>query len=248
MESIKSFLENWDILGLTIGAIISLLVGLVYKGIKNFVTMKRRPYNISRQIVSRTVYDNRQEGDFTITVSYKGSVYEETLTMVRMRLLNDGMNDINFITQCSGPLRIEVTDAAIVDFCVEPSVSDIGASLALAGEGKYVLSWKLLKKDEYIDLVAVVKGKDFMVDQIHTSIRAEGISKIKSPEYHVWPQLWPVLLANLLCVVLCWFTMPKEITFIPYIPQNIFWAGLFALLMPIYIIMVLVKRIQWQKE
>ena len=77
--------------------------------------------------------------------------------MVRIRLLNDGMNDINFITQCSGPLRIEVTDASIVDFCVEPSVSDIGASLALAGEGKYVLSWKLLKKDEYIDLVAVVK-------------------------------------------------------------------------------------------
>lgn len=168
--------------------------------------------------------------------------------MVRMRLLNDGMNDINFITQCSGPRRIEVTETAIIDFCVEPSVSDIGASLVLACEGQYALSWKLLKKDEYIDLVAVVKGKDFMADQIHTSIRAEGISKIKSPEYHVWPQLWPVLLANLLCVVLCWFTMPKEITFIPYIPQNIFWAGLFALLMPIYIIMVLVKRIQWQKE
>lgn len=87
-----------------------------------------------------------------------------------------------------------------------------------------------------------------MADQIHTSIRAEGISKIKSPEYHVWPQLWPVLTAILLGVLLMWFTVPKEITFIPYIPQNIFWAGLFALLIPIYIIMVLIKRIQWQKE
>ena len=77
MESVKAFLEDWDILGLRIGAVISLIVGLIYTGIMNLVTMKSRPYNISCQTVNRTVYDNRQEGDFFITVSYKASVYEE---------------------------------------------------------------------------------------------------------------------------------------------------------------------------
>lgn len=248
MESVKSFLESWNILGLTIGAIISLLLGLVYTGIKNLVTMKRKPYNISRQTISRMVYDNRKEGDFSITVSYKGAIYGEPLTMVRVRLLNDGENDINFITQLSRPLRVIIENADIVDVFVELSNKEVEGIISLKNLGQYDLSWQLLKKDEYIDLVVVAKGKDFKAEQIQTSVRAEGISRIKSPEYHVWPQLWPVLSANILCVALSWFIMPKEITFIPYIPENIFWAGLFALLIPVYIIVVLVRRIQWKNE
>ena len=86
MESIKTFLEQWDLLGFVIAAVISLLIGLVFKGVKNLVTMKRKPYNISRQTINRTIYDNRNEGDFSITVSYKGKVYEDPLTLLRIRL------------------------------------------------------------------------------------------------------------------------------------------------------------------
>lgn len=100
---------------------------------------------------------------------------------------------------------------------------------------KYDLTWSLLKKDEYIGLVIVAKGKDFSAEQVKMTVRAEGIEKIKSTEYRVWPQLWPVSLAILISAVFSWFVMSAEVTFIPLIPQNVFWSGLFLLLLPIYV-------------
>ena len=47
MKSFIDFLQQWDLLGFTIAAIISLLIGLLFKGIKNLISMKRKPYNIS---------------------------------------------------------------------------------------------------------------------------------------------------------------------------------------------------------
>lgn len=249
MKSIKIFLEQWDLLGFVVAAVISLLIGLVFKGIKNLVTMKRKPYNISRQTINRTIYDNRNEGDFSIIVSYRGKAYEESLTLLRIRLLNDGKNDINYIRQCAKPLSIEIDETIeTIDVVLEPSNDDMECFVSFAGDNKYDLTWSLLKKDEFVDLVFVAKGKDLVAENVKITIRAEGIEKIKSPEYRVWPQLWPMLLAISIFSVLMWFTMPAEVTFIPVIPQNMFWTGLFLLMIPAYIILVLVKRIKWEKE
>lgn len=249
MESIKIFLEQWDLLGFVIAAVISLLIGLVYKGIKNLIIMKRKPFNISRQIINRTIYDNRNDGDFSITVSYKGKVYEDPLTLLRIRLLNDGEKDINYIRQCAKPLSIEFTkDIEVIDFFLEPSNDDMESFISYIGYNKYDLTWSLLKKDEYIDLVIVAKGKEVVAENVNMTVRAEGIEKIKSPEYRVWPQLWPTLLATSIFSVLMWFLMPAKITFIPMIPENVFWTGFFLLMIPAYTILVLVKRIRWEKE
>ena len=239
MESIKVFLEQWDLLGFVIASVISLLIGLIFKGIKNLVTMKRKPYNISRQTINRTVYDNRRDGDFTITVSYKDKVCEDSLTLLRIRLLNDGENDINYIRQCAKPISIEISEAVeTIDIVLEPSNKDMESSIEYVSDNKFDLTWSLLKRDEFIDLVIVAKGKNLSAVQVKMAVRAEGIEKIKSPEYRVWPQLWPVLSAILIMSVVAWFVMPGEVTFIPYIPQNVFWTGMFLLLAPVYIIMV----------
>lgn len=248
MEGIKDFLLRWDLLGFVIAAIVSLLISLIVKGTKNLIIMKRKPYNISRNTISRTVYENRRDGDFSIVVSYKGVVYEEPLTIVRIRLLNDGENDINYINQCAHPILIEAHDADVVEAFIEPSNMMIAAELDNIICNDYWLTWELLKKDEFIDLVLVVKGKDFSPEQVHMSIRAEGIDKIKAPEYHVWPQLWPQLLFLIIAAIICWFGMPKTVTFIPYIPQNVFWAGLFIMMIPLWVITVLIKRIRWERE
>ena len=239
---------QWDLLGFTIAAVISLLISLIVKGIKNLVTMKRKPYNISRSTISRTVYENRKDGDFSIVVSYKGVVYDAPLTIVRIRLLNDGENDINYINQCAHPILIEVRDAEIVEAFIEPSNLLMDAELSSIIDNDYSLSWKLLKKDECIDFVLVVKGKDFVPEQVSFIIRAEGIDKIKAPEYHVWPQLWPHISFLVISAICCWCGMSKDVSFIPYIPQNVFWAGLFLLMIPLWIIVVLTKRIRWEKE
>ena len=108
MESAISFLEQWDILGFVVAAIISLIIGSFYKWMENMLKRKRKPYNISRRTISRMVYDNRQDADFSISVSYKGVFYGEPLTIVRIRLLNDGENDINYIRQCEKPISVEL--------------------------------------------------------------------------------------------------------------------------------------------
>ena len=233
MGSIKEFLQHWDLLGFVIAAIISLLISLIFKGIKNLVIMKRKPYNISRQTINRTVYDNRRDGDFTITVSYKDKVCEDSLTLLRIRLLNDGENDINYIRQCAKPISIEISEAVeTIDIVLEPSNKDMESSIEYVSDNKFDLTWSLLKRDEFIDLVIVAKGKNLSAEQVKIAVRAEGIEKIKSPEYRVWPQLWPVLSAILIMSVVAWFVMPGEVTFIPYIPQNVFWTGMFLLLAP----------------
>lgn len=249
MESIKNFLQQWDLLGFVIAGIVSLLIGLLFKGIKNLVTMKRKPYNISRQTVNRTVYDNWHDGDFSITVSYKDKVCEDSLTLLRIRLMNDGEKDINYIRQCAKPISIEIDETVeTIDVVLEPSNKEMESAITFNSANKYDLTWSLLKKDEFIDLVIVAKGKDFSAEHVKMTVRAEGIEKIKSPEYRVWPQLWPVSLAIIIAAVVSWFVMPAEVTFIPVIPQNVFWSGLFLLLLPLYVILVLVKRIQWEKE
>lgn len=249
METIKEFLQQWDLLGFTFAGIISLLIGLIYKGVMNIITIKRKPYNISRQTINRTIYDNRNEGDFSITVSYKGIVFDAPLTLLRIRLFNDGENDINYIRQCAKPVSVEVEESVkLIDVFLETSNVEMETAITDAGNNKYDLSWSLLKKDEYIDLVIVAKGKDLAANQVKMKVRAEGIEKIKSPEYRVWPQLWPVLLALLITALLSWFLMPAKITFIPWMPENVFWTGLAVLMMPMFIILVLVKRIKWLKE
>jgi hypothetical protein len=163
--------------------------------------------------------------------------------------LNDGENDINFIRQCVKPLSIEVDEnIETIDVVLEPSNDDMECSVSFAGVNKYDLTWTLLKKDEFVDLVIVTKGKELAAENVKMTVRAEGIEKIKSPEYRVWPQLWPMLLAISIFSVLMWFTMPAEVTFIPVIPQNMFWTGLFLLMIPAYTILVLVKKIKWEKE
>lgn len=248
MKSFIDFLQQWDLLGFTIAAIISLLIGLLFKGIKNLISMKRKPYNISRQMISRTVYDNRNEGDFSITVSYKGALYDDSLTMLRIRLLNDGENDINFIRQCAKPITVIIDKSIeIVDIVIEPSNPEIEASIVNA-DGDYDVTWSLLKSEEFIDLVIVAKGKDINDEHVKMIVRAEGIEKIKRPEYRVWPQLWPVTSALILMALASWFLMPAKITFIPWMPENVFWSCFAIILIPIYVIIVLVKRIRWERE
>lgn len=249
MHSIIDYLKQWDLLGFAISAIISLIIGLIYKGIKNLVSMKRKLYNISRQTISRTIYDNKIDGDFSIKVSYKGEIYEDSLTLLRIRLLNDGQNDINYIKQCAKPILIIIDGSSdIVDVLVEPSNGDMDAIISRNGENKYDLSWSLLKKDEYIDLVIIAKGKVFSSEQVKIIVRAEGLDKIKSPEYRVWPQMWPILLAIIFVAVASWYLFPARITYIPYVPENVFWTGLAILMIPLYVIIVLARRIMWKKN
>ena len=248
METIKHFLEQWDLLGFVIAAIISLVIGLLYKCIKNLVTMKRKPYNISRQKISRTVYDNRHVGDLSITVSYKDLVYEDSLTMLRIRLLNDGENDINYIRQCAKPISIVIIDADIVDVYLEPATEAEEATITAIDRTTYDLSWSLLKKDEYIDLVIVAKGKDFDSEQVQMIIRADGIDKIKSPEYKVWPQLRPMLIAGCIMMAGTWFLMPSDESSFLGIPDNVFWTWFIIILILFYIILILIQRIKWLKE
>lgn len=248
MEIVKELLKRYDMLGFVISAIISIVIGLLYKGVKSFVTLKRKPYNISRQSISHMVYDNRSDGDFSISVAYKGQVYNDPLTMIRIRLLNDGDNDISFIRQCAKPILVEITNADVIDVYVECASDEMEASVNKTKDNEFDLSWALLKKDEYVDLVVVAKGKDFNAEQINFKIRAEGISKIKSPEFHVWPQLWPIMVASIIMIAVFWFFTPAKITFLPLIPENLLWTGMVLLMMLLYIIMVLIKRIRWERE
>lgn len=246
MDSIIDFLKQWDLLGFVFAGLISLIITLIYNAIKSLVCMKRKPYNISKKLVSTTVYDNREEGDFSITVKYRGEYYNSPLTLLRIRLLNDGQNDFFFSQRCSRPICISIPDIGIVDYYTEAD-SDIQPVLKCEN-GKYLLSWSLLKVDESIDLIFVAKTSKLSMSDIDFDIRADGLNRIKSPEYRVWPQLWPILLASLLMGVCFAIFAPSKPTFLPFMSERTFWLIMLAGVDLLFIILVLIQRIQWLKE
>ena len=207
--------------------------------------MKRKPYNISKKLVSTTVYDNREEGDFSITVKYRGEYFNSPLTLLRIRLLNDGQNDFFFSQRCSRPICISIPDIGIVDYYTEAD-SDIQPVLKCEN-GKYRLSWSLLKVDESIDIVFVAKTSKISMSDIDFDIRADGINRIKSPEYRVWPQLWPILIASALMGLLILLIPSKSMIF-PFMSERLFCFIVVIGADLLFIILTLIRRIQWLKE
>lgn len=247
METIKAFLERWDILGDVVegfsGAIITSLIGALYS---KFI-MKRKKYCISKALVASTVYKQTNKDGLKISVSYNDEVVDGSLTILKIRLRNDGTEDLMYSQRISR-LSVILEGLDVVDVFVESSIDGVNPSLGQIDSCKYDLKWDLMKRDEYFFISIVAKGEVNDMTGVKFDIRADGISQIKTPEYKVSEAMIPVLIGSALVTVPVTIFWPAKNMFLNIMPMKWFYFGCMVLLVLACWIAALKQRIKWMKE
>lgn len=102
MNSIIEFLKHWDILGFVIAGFISGIIALIINGLKSLFLMKKERYCVSKRLVSSTIYQGSEDAGLKIEVSYKGKRVEKPLSVIMIKLKNDGEEDLFFLNVLAG--------------------------------------------------------------------------------------------------------------------------------------------------
>lgn len=247
MNSIIEFLKHWDILGFVIAGFISGIIALIINGLKSLFLMKKERYCVSKRLVSSTIYQGSEDAGLKIEVSYKGKRVEKPLSVIMIKLKNDGEEDLLFSQRFSRPIFVSAMGLDVVEMAVFSDLEGINPIIREESGGKFALSWDLLKRDESFYLKVFILGEISDMSAIKFDVRADGINKIKTPEYRVSETMKPVLFASALCVVFTFF-IPQNLSFMELMSMRLFlWVGLVILDLLLWVV-ALKRRIQWMKE
>lgn len=247
MEIIKAFLERWDILGFVVAGFISAVIALLIEGFRSMFNMKRSKYCISKALVSSTVYQQTDKDGLKITISYNNEKVEGSLTFLKIRLRNDGAEDLMYSQRISR-LSVILEDMDVVDLSVESSIDGVNPSVRQVDSCKYDVRWDLMKRDEYFFICVVVRGEVKDMSGVKFIIRADGINQIKTPEYKVSEAMIPVLIAATLLIVPIIIFWPARNMFLDIMPEKWLYVGCMILFVLACWIAALKQRIKWLKE
>lgn len=247
METIKAFLERWDILGFVVAGFIGAIIMLLIEGFNSLFSMKRRKYCISKQLVSSTVYQQTDKDGLKITVTYNDVSVDGSLTILKIRLRNDGEEDLMYSQRISR-LSVILEGLDVVDVFVESSIDGVNPTLILLDQCKYDVKWDLMKRDEFFFICIVARGEVKDMLGVKFDIRADGISRIKIPEFKVAEAMIPVLAAAALVAVPIIVFWPAKNLFLDIMPEKWLYIGCLIIMVLAFWIAALKQRIKWLKE
>ena len=89
--------------------------------------------------------------DVSICIHYKDEIYNGSLSVIEICLVNDGLNDISFANHFDKPILLRSSDYKIIDV---QNVSDpkIKSIISLSEENNVLISWELLKRNEVVSI------------------------------------------------------------------------------------------------
>lgn len=247
METIKAFLERWDILGFIVAGFIGAIIMLLIDGFRSLFNMKRKKYCISKALVSSTVYQQTNKDGLKITISYNNEIVDGPLTFLSIRLRNDGEEDLMYSQRISS-LIVDLESLNVVDVSIEASMDGVNPSVSQIAPSKFDLKWDLMKRDEYFFICIVVRGEVRDMSGVKFDIRADGINQIKSPEYKVGQAMIPVLGAAALVVLPIIIFYPAKNMFLDIMPEKWLYVGCMIIAVLAVWIAALKQRIKWLKE
>ncbi|MBR5907040.1 MAG: hypothetical protein IKZ50_01440 [Bacteroidales bacterium] len=246
MKYLIDLLKEYDITGFIIAGVIGYAIVLLYPLLKYLFITKRRPFNISRTTPSSTVCQNLSKDKLKISVSYDGKNFTGSLSVIKIRLKNDGDNDILYSQRCSRPVYILIDKYEVVDIYACCEKEGINPTIQKS-RNRYSLKWDLLKRDEFFDICVVVEGEVKNSSFIRFDVRADGIKTIKRPEIRVKQALTPLVIFDIIVFPLILLFGTNEFLFGKVTIKTFL---LFFLLFEnaAYVVLVLSARIKWLKE
>lgn len=247
METVKAFLERWDLLGFVVAGLISAVIMLLIDGFRSLFNMKRKKYCISKSLISSTVYQQMEKEGLKISVSFNDHDIEGALTILKIRLRNDGAEDLMYSQRISY-LHMVAAGLDLIDVSVVTDVDGVNPEITAIGDGKYDVKWDLLKSDEYFYIKVVVKGEVSDMSGVEFEVRADGINHIKTPEYKVSEAMLPVWSAVALIIIPVILFWPSREMFLDILPMKWLLVGSMIIFALAFWIGALKQRIRWMKE
>lgn len=247
MNAIKEFLGRVDFPVIVFGAVVGIVLTILYNQVISFFRSKRRKYCLSKFLVSSSVYQQTDDGGLKIRVSYNNTDVDGPLSILSIRLRNDGLEDLVF-SQRFSYLRLVFDGLEVLDVSVSSMIPGVNPIALLRSEGNYELGWDLLKTDECFFLKVVAKGEIKDISAVKFEVRAEGINQIKSPEYRVNEAMIPVLAAVSILAIPVALFWPNSSSFLGLMPMKVLLLIVFAFMILLFWVGALSRRIKWMKE
>ena len=168
-----------------IGAVIGALIPVLVKWFFSLFRTRKEKYHLSLCLEEEASYRTMNEGDVEVDVRYKGEVYNGSLSVIEIGLVNDGQESLSYVNRFDKPILIRSSDYRIVDaqFIGDP---DIKASVSLS-EDTVQVEWGLLKKDEriivrlageYLEGVEQRKERTSFFDSLSFNVRSDCVDYI----------------------------------------------------------------------
>ncbi len=247
MEAIKGFIDMLDWPGIIVGAVIGFIIPVLFNQVQSFFRKNRKKYCLSKSLASSSVYQQTDDGGLKIRVSYNDTEVEGPLSILSIRLRNDGTEDLMF-SQRFNYLRLVIEGLDILDISASAGIAGVNPSILQGGENKYELKWDLLKSEECFFIKVVAKGEINDVSAVKFEVRADGINQIKTPEYSVKEAMIPILIINIVIAVPIILFMPASMPFIGSVSMKFAMLIMLVILTLVSLAGALSNRIKWMKE
>ena len=136
---------------IVIGAIIGAIIPVLCKWLLSLFKKRHEKFHISLSRGESHTYISSTDGDVTVRIRYRDKDYDGTISMLKISLVNDGLNDISFANHFDKPILIRSSSYRIIDakYVGEPKIK---ANVKLDPDGVVQITWGLLKKGESISL------------------------------------------------------------------------------------------------
>lgn len=242
-----AFFEKWDILGFVVAGLIGAIIMLLIDGFKSVFSMKRKKYCISKSLTAHTVYRQFDQDGLKISISYNNKEIEGPLSILEIRMRNDGEEDLMYSQRISRLCMI-VETREVLDVSVESGTDGVNPTVDMVSHGNYEIKWDLLKKDEFFRIKIIVEGEVEDMSCVMFDIRADGINQIKTPEYKVAEVMIPALCAEALVVIPIVLFYPSQELFLNILPMKWLLVGCMIIAALVLWIGALHQRIRWMKE
>lgn len=247
MDVFFDVLDEWKIFDYVIAGAIGAVVTFLFNMVVSFFRIKRKKYSLSKSLVSSSVYEQTEEEGLKIKVLYNNIEVDGSLSILKICIKNDGMEDLVYSKTIKN-LFLNFDGIDVLCVSVSSEIVDVQPVVIPVGVEKYEIKWDLLKCDECIIIKVVAKGKEMDFSKMKFEIRADGISKIKTPEYKVNEVMRPILVSDLIIVALILLLYPSSASFVGIMPMKVFMLLILAIMTIMLWVSALLKRIKWLKE
>ena len=248
IKNVLDSLEPKDYVGYLVAGVIGIALSFLSKVIVSWLSARRKKYCLSKSLVSSTVYQNREEDGLKIVVTYKGQEYVDPLSVLKIRLRNDGYEDFFFSQRCSRPLYMAIDGCSLIGATAESTMAGINPSAVLCEDNRMEITWDILKRDEFFYLKVFVTGEGVDVSRIKFDIRADGVDQIKTPEVRVRDFMIPVLVVVVIVTVPTIIFAPSSNTSGGILPLKFVLLISYAFTTLLFWVFALIERIKWLKE
>lgn len=186
MRELLEIFSDTDWPTIIISAVIGAFIPILIKSFVSLFKTHKEKYHISPVCKGSNTYKSMTNGDVSICIHYKNEIYDGSLSVVEIGLVNDGLNDISFANHFDKPILLRSSDYKIIDV---QDVSDptIKSKISLNEENMISISWELLKKNESVSIRLVGKPEedgnlkrksDSFYDSLSFSVRSDCVDYI----------------------------------------------------------------------